>query len=142
MVGPRACRNPFFLASKDKFAKQTPTKRSGIATPTSTAFKAPTFATTLILGLLGRNTDNYLQKVTKLAPELFVWGQKHGQLQANSTPYNNLLKLKNSNLYYKYLYIECYYFCCQCKYYFKIVGVTRPKYVFFTTLFLHNKVNF
>ena len=37
-------------------------------------------------GLLGRYTDEYLQRVTKLALELLVKGQEHDQLQASSVP--------------------------------------------------------
>ena len=37
-------------------------------------------------------TNKNLQKVTKLALELFVKGQEHGQLEANFSPCKQLLK--------------------------------------------------
>lgn len=59
-----------------------------------------------------------------------------------SIVYNRFFKAKNPNFNYKYLYIECYYFRQQYKNHFKTVRATKPKYIFFTTLFFYNKINF
>lgn len=46
------------------------------------------------------------------------------------------LKSVNSNLYYDDLYIECYYFCQQCKDHFRIAESLDYKYVPFAIGFL------
>ena len=62
-------------------SKLTPTI---FCAPTPAPPQAPAPAPASVLGPPGRYTDKDLQKATKLALELFVKGQEHGQ--ANSAP--------------------------------------------------------
>ena len=68
-------------------------------------------ASASVLGSLGRYTDKDLQRTTKFALELFVKGQEHSQLQANSASCKQPLKARVFNLYYVNLYLNCYFFC-------------------------------
>lgn len=76
MAGLYVCYNFFFSTGEDKLARRAYTKGNGISTPTSTLFRAltstsaSTFA--LVLGLLGKYINEDLQKVFKLALELFI----------------------------------------------------------------------
>ena len=72
----------------------------------------------------------------KLALELFVKGQEHGQLQANSASCEQPLKAWFPDLYYGNFHLDCYCFCQQYKDYFKIVGANGLNRVFFAALFL------
>lgn len=90
MVGPRTCHN-LSLTSKDKFAEYIPgatNEDNNIPISISAIFWAPIPAFTLAFASalipLGRYIDEDLKRATKLALELFVWRQKHGQFQANS----------------------------------------------------------
>ena len=143
MVGPRTRRNPP-PAGKSELAGGTPSKGSGTPTPTPATSRAPTPASApaSASGALGKYTDENLQRATKLALELFVWGQEHGHLQANSAPCNRPLKARNPNLYYGHLHMECYYFCRQCEDHFDMTGAMGPKRVPFAASFLCNRVNF
>ena len=81
----------FSLGGKDKLAKAFIKRNSTPAvfrapTPVPAQAPAPTLAPTSASGPPGRYTDEDLQRATKLALELFVKGQEHGQPQANSTP--------------------------------------------------------
>lgn len=49
---------------------------------------------------------------------------------------DKFLKPQNLNLYYCYLYIECYYFCYQYKDHFEIAVSLDHKYIPFATDFL------
>ena len=89
MAGPRTRRN----------AGGAPTNDSGTPKPTPAVSRAP--APAFAPGPPGRYTDEDLQRATKLALELFVKGQEHGQLQANSAPREQPLKARFSNLYYE-----------------------------------------
>ena len=143
MVGPRTQYNPPF-AGKDKLVRKASFKSSGMSTlifAVSRAF-TPVFAPAFALGLSDRYMDKDLQRITKLALESFVQGQEYGQLQANPTPGNRQLKARNSDLYYRHLYIECYYLYWQYKDYFNMADVTESKRIFFITFFFHNKVKF
>ena len=88
MAGPRTRRN----------AGGAPTDDSGTPVPTPAVSRAPTPAPASVPGPPGRYTDEDLQRATKLALELFVKGQEHGQ--ANSAPRDKALKARNSDLYY------------------------------------------
>ena len=70
MAGPCTRRN----------AGGAPTDGSGTSEPTRAVFCDPTSAPASAPGLPGRYTDKDLQGATKLALELFVKGQEHGQL--------------------------------------------------------------
>ena len=80
--------------------------------------------------------DENLQKATKLALELFVKGQKYGQLQASSTPCKQPLKAWFPDLYYRNSHLDCYHFSQQYKDYFKTPGANRPNWVSFAASFL------
>ena len=54
---------------------------------------ALTFAPAFAPGPPERYIDKDLQGVTKLAPKSFIKSQKHGQLQANSKPFKQTLKV-------------------------------------------------
>ena len=92
MAGPRTCYN----------AGGAPTNGSGtseptfavfcVPTPTPTQAPTPTPAPASALGSPKRYMDKDLQRTTKLVLELFVKGQEHGQLQANSAPCKQPLK--------------------------------------------------
>lgn len=101
------------IISKDELARESFTKNSNIFFSISVIFyifiSTPAQIFTSTSGLLSTYTDINLQKSIKLALKLFVKSQKYGQ--ANFTSYNYLLKASNSNLYYRNLYIEYYYFC-------------------------------
>ena len=117
MAGPRTRRNPP-LGGKDELAG-APTEGNSTPAVSHTPTPAPAQALALtpapapasVPGPLGRYTDEDLQRATKLALELFVKGQEHGQLQASTAPRNCPLKARNPDLYYKSLHIKCYYFC-------------------------------
>ena len=96
----------------------------------------PTPALASALGPPGRYTDKNLQRATKLALELFVKGQKFGQLQANSTSRKQPLKVRFLDLYYRNSHLDSYCFCQQCKDHFKTAGTNRPNQVLFAALFL------
>lgn len=77
MAGPRTWRNPSPVG-KDKLARKTPSKGSGIPTSTPTVFcasiSAPTQDPAPAPGLPGIYTHVDLQRATKLALKLFVKG--------------------------------------------------------------------
>ena len=81
MAGPRIRRNPP-PADKDELAGGVSSEGGGIPTLTSTTSKAltPALVPASTLGPPGKYTDEDLQRATKLALELFVQGQEHGQL--------------------------------------------------------------
>ena len=56
--------------------------------------------------------------------------------KARKDALDRLLKPRNPDLYYGHLHIECYYFCQQCKDYFKIAKSLGHKRVLFATRFL------
>ena len=138
MTGPRIRRN----------AGGAPTDDSGTPVPTPAVSRAPTpapaqspvpikasapaqtFAFTpapaSVPGPPGRYTDENLQKATKLALELFVKGQKYGQLQASFAPRKQPLKARFPNLYYMNSHLDCYRFCQQCEDHFKTAGANGP----------------
>ena len=105
MAGPRICHN----------AGGTLIDNSGTPVPTPAVSRPPTRASAQtpasapVPGPPGRYTDVDLQRAIKLALELFVKGQLHGQ--ANSAPRDRALKAQNLNFYYGSLDMECYYFC-------------------------------
>ena len=140
MAGSRTHRNPS-LGGKDELAG-APTKGnstpavSHASTPIPAYAPAPTPAPASAPGPPERYTDKDLQRDTKLALELFVKGQEHCQLQANSAPRKQPLKAQFSNLYYGNSYLDCYWFCQQCKDYFETAGANRLNQVFSTDLFL------
>ena len=147
MAGPRTRRNPP-LAGGDELARGAPTKSSGTPTPTPVISRPPTPALAisptqvpaLAPGPPSMYTDVDLQRATRLALELFVKSQKHGQ--ANSAPRERALKACNPDLYYGNLYMKCYYFCRQCKDHFGTAGATGPQCVSFAALFLRDRINF
>lgn len=95
----------FAFAGKNKLTKRAFTKDN--SNPT---FILTIFLTSIsTLGLLNIYIDIYLQRATKLALKSFVLAQEHSQV--NFAPYNKPLKVRNLDFYYKYLYIEYYYFC-------------------------------
>ena len=77
MTGPRTRRNPP-PAGKDGLARGVPFEGSGTFTSTPAASRTPTPASASALGPPGKYTDEDLQRATKLALELFIWGQEHG----------------------------------------------------------------
>ena len=136
MAGPRTHRN----------ASGAPTNGSGTSKPTPAISRAPTPAPAQAsapiptpasaLGPPGRYTDKNLQRATKLALELFVKGQEHGQLQANSAPCEQPLKAWFSDLYYRNSHLDCYRFCQQCEDHFETAGANRPNRFPFAASFL------
>lgn len=101
-----------------------------------------TSAFALILGPPGIYTNVNLQRTTKLSLKWFVQGQEHNQLQANSASQDRPLKAGIFDFYYRYLHMEYYYFCWQCKDYFKTTGVTGSKRISFIASFFRDKVHF
>ena len=93
-------------------------------------------APTSVPGPSGRYMDEELQRATKLAIELFVKGQEHGQLQVSTAPRDRPFKARNPDFYYGGSHMECFYFCRQCEDYFNTVGATGHKRVPFAALFL------
>ena len=138
MAWPRTCRN----------AGGASTNNSGTPEPIPAVFCAPTSAPAQALapapasvsGPLGRYMDEDLQRATKLALQLFVKGQEHGQ--TNSAPRDRALKAQNPDLYYRSLHIECYYFCRQCEDYFDTAGAKSHKRVPFAASFLRDQIYF
>ena len=53
---------------------------------------------------------------------------------------NRPLKIWNPNLYYGHMYMECYYFCQQCKDDYEVVGSLSYKCISFATGFLKNHI--
>ena len=53
---------------------------------------------------------------------------------------NRPFKPWNLNLYYGHLYMEYYYFCQQCKDYFKVAGLLSYKRVLFIASFLKDYI--
>ena len=68
-------------------AGKVPTNGSGTPKSTPTVSRALTPASASASCPPERYTDEDMQRVTKLALESFVKGQEHGQLKANSVPY-------------------------------------------------------
>ena len=144
MAGPRIRRNPL-LGGEDELAG-APTKGNSIpavscaSTPAPAQapapISAPAFAPASAPSPPERYTDEDLQRATKLALKLFVKGQKHGQLQANSAPQKQLLKARFPNLYYRNSHLDCYRFCQQCEDHFETAGANRPNQVLFAASFL------
>ena len=140
MAGPRTRRNAGGAPTDDSGTPE-PTPAVSHAptpapaqTPVPAQAPAPTPAPASVPGPPGRYTDEDLQRATKLALELFVKGQKHGQ--ANSALRDGALKARNPDLYYGSLHMECYYFCRQCEDYFDTTGATGHKRVPFAASFL------
>lgn len=129
MAGLRTSRNSTPI-SKDELAGRVCTKSSNIPTffPDQTSALNQAFfpAPALILPSMYTNIDQ--QKVTKLAPKLFVKGKKYSY--ANSAFWDRACKACNLNLYYEILYMECFYFCQQQKNYFNTAGAINLKNVF------------
>lgn len=153
MVGPQARHNALPPVGKDELAggaPWAPTKSnstpisipaaSWAPTPTPTQTPAPTQAFAQAPGPPGLYMDADLQKATKLALDLFVKGQEHGQLQANTAPQERPLKARFSNLYYGNLHLNCYRFCQQYKDHFKTARANGPNQIFFAALFLCESV--
>ena len=138
MTGPRTRRNPL-LGGKNELAG-APIEGNSTSAISCASIFAPILAPALASGPPKRYTDKNLQRATKLALELFVKGQKHGQ--ANSAPRNKGLKAWNPNFYYKSSHMECYYFCQQYKDHFDTAGAMGHKRVLFTALFLQDRINF
>ena len=134
MAGHRTCRNAGGAHTNNKGIPIPTPAVSCILTPT------PAPALAFVPGPPERYTDENLQKAIKLALELFVKGQKHGQ--ANSAPRNRALKARNPDLYYRSSHMECYYFCQQCEDYFDTPGAKGYKRVPFATSFLWDRINF
>ena len=140
MAGLRTRRNPP-LGGKNEFAG-APNKRNStpvvFCAPIPAPAQAPasTSAPASAPGLLGRYMDKNLQRATKLALELFVKGQGHGQLQANAAPHEQPLKAWFPNLYYGNSHLDCYCFCQQCEDHFKTARDNGPNWVLFAALFL------
>ena len=137
MAGPHTRRNAGGASTDDSGTpKPTPAvSRAPTPAPAQTLAPAQTSAPVSVLGLSERYTNKTLQKATKLALELFVKGQKYGQLQASSASCEPPLKAWFLDLYYGNSYLDCYCFCQQCKDYFKTAGANGPNRVLFTTLF-------
>ena len=126
MAGPRTRRN----------AGKAPTNGSGTPKPTPAISCAsnpapaqapastPAFASAL--GPPERYTDKDLQKATKLTLKLFVKGQEHGQLQANSAPCEQPLKSWFPDLYYGNSHLDCYCFCQQYEDHYETAEANRP----------------
>ena len=119
-----------------------PTNDSGtlVSTSTVSCILTPALVFASISGPPGKYTDKDLQRATKLALELFVKGQEHGQLQTNSAFCKQPLKAWFSNLYYGNSYLDCYHFCYQCKNHFKTTGANKLNQIFFATLFLYRAI--
>ena len=107
--------NPL-LGGKSKLAgaltkgNNTPAvSRAPTPAPTQAFAPTPAPASASVPGPPGRYTDKNLQRAIKLALELFIKGQEHGQ--ANSAPRNRAFKARNPDFYYRNLYMKCYYFC-------------------------------
>ena len=125
MAGPRTRRNageaftndsdtPVFTPAVSYASTPTPAQTSVPAeAPAPAQAFDPIFASASasIPGPPKRYTDKNLQRATKLAQKLFVKRQEYSQLQVNTALCNCSLKAQNSDLYYKSLYIKCYYFC-------------------------------
>ena len=115
MAGPRTRRYPP-LSGKDELG-EAPTKGnstfavSRTPTPALAQALAPTSAPASAPSPPERYTDEDLQRATKLALELFVKGQEHGQLQANAAPCEQPLKTWFLDLYYGNSHLDCYHFC-------------------------------
>ena len=134
-----------FLGGKNKI-RGASTKGNSTFSPSLVVFYTPiftltqafgyTFFFTFVLGLLERYTDKNLLTTIKLALEYFIKGQEHGQLQASSAPCKHSLKTWFPDLYYKNLYLNCYWFCQQYKNFFKTTRANKPNQVFFAALFL------
>lgn len=133
MAGLRTCRNSAPVG-KNELIGRVFTEGSNIFTPTPAIFCALTPAFAPTLGPPGMYTDMNLQKAIRLALKLFVKGQKHGQ--ANFAPQDRFFKARNPDLYYRSLYMECYYFCQQFEDHFDIASVTSHQRVSFAVLFL------
>lgn len=132
----------FFLGGKDKLARALNKGNSTLLSfPIITLAQTPTWTQTLALvpasvpGLPGIYTNMDLQKVTKLALKFFIKSQEYGQLQVNTAFCICSLKAQNSDLYYKSLDIEGYYFCQQYKTYFDIAKLSAQTKSFFPPYF-------
>ena len=75
-------RRNLFFGRKNKLAR-VPINRNSTPVISCAFTSALSLALTSSPGLSERYTDENLQKTTKMAPELFVKGQKYCQLQAN-----------------------------------------------------------
>lgn len=51
------------------------------------------------------------------------------------------LKTRFEDFYYNTFYMECYYFCEQCKNYFKIIKIEKVNCISFLALFLEREIN-
>ena len=113
MAGLRTCRNtggtpindsgtpvpiPAVFCAPTAAPAETPVPAETPA-PAQAQAPTPTSACASVSGPPERYTDEDLQRATKLALESFVKGPEHGQLQASSGLYKQLLKARFSNLY-------------------------------------------
>ena len=152
MTGPPTrqspCRN-LLSAGEDKIAGAAlgaPTNDSGTPSHTPAVSRVPTPAPAPPLALaklVAKYTDADLQRATKLAPESFVQGQQQAQSQMAPLalkPQERPLKARFLDLYYGNSYMDCYWFCQQCKDHFEIVGAKGPNRIPFAALFLRGSV--
>ena len=144
MAGSRTRRNANGAPTNDSGTRKPTSAVS--CTPTSAPAQAlapaqapaltPALAFASVSGQPERYTDKDLQRATKLALELFVKGQEHGQLQANSASRKQPLKARFPDLYYRNSHLDCYRFCQQCEDHFETAGANRPNRVPFAASFL------
>ena len=87
------------------------TNGSATPEPTPTISRALIPALASIPGPPERYTNKNLQRAIKMALELFIKGQKHGQLHVNSAPCEQPLKAWFFDLYYRNSHFDCYCFC-------------------------------
>ena len=111
MAGLYIYYNPFF-GGKNKLTEAF-IKENSTFSHFSIVFwvKTLTLTQAYALSLSKRYINKNLQKTTKLALELFIKGQKYGQLQVNSIYQKQPLKAWFFNLFYKNLQLDCYCFC-------------------------------
>ena len=142
------CRNPL-PNGKNKMAGATlraSTNNSDTFCHTSAVSRISTPALAPPLAsakLVAKYTNADLQRAIKLALKLFVQGQQQAQsqiappaLETQERP----LKARFPDLYYNNLYMDCYWFCQQCKDHFKTAKAKRPNKIPFAALFLRGLV--
>ena len=113
MAGPHIRRNAGGAHTNDSGTPKLTIAVSRIPTPAMAQAPAPTPVPALasVSGPPGRYMDENLQRATKLALKLFVKGQEHDQLQANSALREHPQKARFSHLYYGNSHLNCYRFC-------------------------------
>ena len=142
---------PGFCSRKGAIAFTPPTSRSdnksdeleapekGTPAPSHISTPAPSHASALALA---ESTLALKYSETDLMRILKIFSKTKGQEPKAEAPCKQPLKTKVPDIYFRKLYINCYYFFQQCEEHFETTGTIKLNRTLFAATFLYGKINF